>query len=247
MDTEQRHELITRARLAAEQNVTRVEQAQADHCDALERLESQGVDLAALTELYGDAVLTPSGADQVKRLGRILDALNGPASSTLVVGSTEIGHDTSVTHSTRNVIKAKFALFEDPTRCRLEFLRDEDNQLVSLVIKGIGYKAVDRTYSPILPDPEEDPTEIEFVLTQRYYGDNIGLRVLSGRDYNLVESAETEGPEGNIQSIPDTISRLYLLGNTRLSPALNWLGMDYLTPQERQRVRDKNKPDINVM
>lgn len=246
MDIGQRDRLIAQARRKAELETAKREQAQLAHCEALEQLEGQGINLEDLVELYGDAILTPYGASRVEQLGRILDAINGPASSTLVVGSTEIGIDTSFSHSTQRIVKAHLALFEDPTQCRLEFVRDEASQIVRLVISGTGYKAIDKTYNSTLPNPTDEPSEIDFVLTQRYYGDNVGLRVMSGHDYDMVETFTNDDEGDNIGLLANKISRKHLLGSVKPGPALHWLDMDYLTPQERQRFRDKNTPSSNL-
>lgn len=246
MDKKRRQELIDQqtqaAEAAAKKQTRQRERAQVAHCEKLDALEAHGIDLDSLIEIYGETVLVPDRAEPVERLSRIIEAINDPASSTLIVGQTELALDDSVfdARNPARIIKARFALFEDPSRCRLEFVRDEPNQTTSLLIRGTGYAVSDQGYRRVWPDPCEEPGEIMFTLAQRYYGDDHARQILSSCDYDLVNVAD-EDTRKNINFLDTSIVSAYANSFVfaEAGSALKWF-MYYNSPADRKLIRERN-------
>lgn len=243
MDRKRRQEIIDQQTIQeavrAERQQTEHKSAQVAYNEVLDALEARGIDLDALTEIYGKTVLSARQKEPVERLVRILDAIDGPDSQVILVGHTDLDYDRSVAdaRNPQELVTAQFALFESPSKCKLEFVRDADQQQTSLVLSGMGYRVSDRE----LPDPDNEPGEIKVVIAQRYYGENGMRQIFSSFDYNFLKVLDPNSKGESVWNQETYLIRDYSFGtrSPKAGRAIKWL-LEYETPESRQRWRERN-------
>jgi|GEM_PF-4545974 len=250
MDRKQRQEIIDQSQKALEarlaQQLRERETKQAAHCEKMDMLEDRGIDLDALVEIYGTNVLLPEGARVLDQFTRILDAIDEPTTSHIIIGETETALDDSVFDSRHpaHILKARYALFENPQQCRLEYVRSATEPRTGIVMRGKGYLVGDLARPHTLPDPGAEPEEISFTIASRYFGDDRGKQILSSFSYNLLEVLPSAEAGKKLWNLDNFIIRDASgpIDRPDSGEALGWL-LTYENPEQRQRNRERSSND----
>jgi len=248
MDKNERQAIIDQSQQALKERLAQQllerETKQAAHCVKMDMLEARGADLDALVEIYGTNLLLPEGERALYHFTRILDAIDDPTTSHIVIGETSTELDDSVfdRRHPNHIMKARYALFENPQQCRLEYVRSETEPRTSIIMHGKGYLIGDFARPHTLPDPGDEPEEVSFTIASNYHGDDRGKQILSSFSYNLLEVLPSTEAGKKLWNLDNFIIRDASgpIDRPQSGEALGWLLM-YENPEQRQRNRDRQK------